>query len=629
VPHLLISRGERFHKEWVFSNVDIITIGRAPANDIVLSDPHRKVSRCHAAIVRAEPIEERYFVRDLGSLMATKVGGDIVYRRLLEDGDVIRIADYELVYCSSPAEHAPEEGVDLIDVLPEVDRAEVDRSTTLFSHQGVLKEVPLAHKRMEVIEELLKKTRGGGRLEELFEALMDPILHALDAVKGFVGLFPPDQEIPYQAVGLRGLDPRSGERIRIADPAFLDRLREGKTVHERTTLLAPILVREEAVGFLCLQRSPSAEPFSPEDRSFLCTLGRLAAAQLSRRSQTAAGRQLDASSEPLQWPMALVGKSEKMRETARRILSAASTDVNVLLLGETGTGKGVVARAIHEESARHNRPFINVDLTNLPATLAESELFGYRRGAFSDAKTDKKGRFELAHKGTIFLDEIGALSPDLQAKLLKPIAEKEITRLGDEKPIEVDVRVIAATNKILDSAVAQGTFARDLYRRINNFRIQLPPLREHKEDIPLLAFYFLDKYAKLYDKQTRAISHRAMRLLARYNWPGNIGELEGYIAAAVSEGKEVLFSWDFPAALQQAAPAAERETVPPGAPEQAPKSMEQAEKEHILEALEFTSGNITKAAEILKLSRQTVLNKMDQYGIPRRYQRSPEESAPH
>src|SRR5712691_8789189 len=305
--------------------------------------------------------------------------------------------------------------------------------------------------------------------------------------------------------------------------------------------------------------------------------------------------------------MTLVGHSKRMQEVSRQINEAASTDVNVLILGETGTGKGVVARAIHERLVRRKGPFVNVDLPNVPQTLAESELLGHRRGAFSDAKEDRAGHFERAHRGTIFLDEIGVLRHELQEKLLKPIAEKEITPLGSPRSVTVDVKVIAATNTDLRQAVAQGTFRADLYRRLNEYTIALPPLRERPEDIPLLACAFLDKYARQYNKKTRGLSHTAMQQLVRYHWPGNVGKLESAIKAAVSTGKEVLFSWDFPAAIHQ---------TPRERAQGQLKSVEEVEKAHIMEVLEFTRGNKTKAAAILGYrTTQTLYNKLDHYGI--------------
>jgi transcriptional regulator with PAS, ATPase and Fis domain len=247
----------------------------------------------------------------------------------------------------------------------------------------------------------------------------------------------------------------------------------------------------------------------------------------------------------------------------------------------------------------------------VPQTLAESELLGHKRGAFSDAKEDKAGHFERAHRGTIFLDEIGVLHRELQEKLLKPIAEKEITPLGSQRSMTVDMKVVAATNTDLQQAVVQGTFRADLYRRLNEYTIELPPLRERPEDIPLLACYFLDTYARQYNKGTRGFSHTAMQQLGRYHWPGNVGELESSIKAAVSTGKEALFSWDVPATIRQTPPARERGK---------PKSVEEVEKEHIMEVLEFTKGNKTQAAAILGYrTTQTLYNKLDNDGIPRNY----------
>lgn len=229
----------------------------------------------------------------------------------------------------------------------------------------------------------------------------------------------------------------------------------------------------------------------------------------------------------------VIGSSPRMQEVFQLISSVAPTDSTVLLLGETGSGKELIARAIHYNSPRRINKFMAIDCAALPDSLLESELFGYEKGAFTGAAKMKIGKFELAHKGTLFLDEIGNISPVIQMKLLRFLEEQEFERLGGTKTIKVDVRIIAATNENLEKAIAARSFREDFYYRINVFNINIPPLRERKEDIPLLANHFLKKYREKMKKPITGISKDAMKSLMAYNWPGNVRELENVIERAV------------------------------------------------------------------------------------------------
>ncbi len=238
----------------------------------------------------------------------------------------------------------------------------------------------------------------------------------------------------------------------------------------------------------------------------------------------------------------IIGKNQKMQEIYDLILNVSSTDATVLIMGETGTGKELVARSIHFNSGRKNKPFVTVNCSAMPEALLESELFGHEHGAFTGAVKQKLGRFELANGGTIFFDEMGDLSPSIQTKLLRVLQEKEFERVGGNQTIKVDVRIIAATNKDLSTAIKQGTFREDLFYRINVIPIILPPLRERKEDIPLLAAHFLEKYCAILKKDIRAISNDSMNAMLSYNWPGNVRELENIIERAVIMAKNTIIT---------------------------------------------------------------------------------------
>jgi Nif-specific regulatory protein len=311
----------------------------------------------------------------------------------------------------------------------------------------------------------------------------------------------------------------------------------------------------------------------------------------------------------------IVGGSRAMQQVYEQVAQVAPSSTTVLLRGESGTGKELVAHALHYSSPRAKKPFVRVSCAALPETLIESELFGYEPGAFTDARSQKKGRFELAHGGTLFLDEIGELSPAIQIKLLRVLQEKEIERLGSVESIEVNVRVVAATNKDLEEAVRRGEFREDLYYRLNVFGIFLPPLRERKTDIPLLADHFVEKCAADQGKDVRRIATSAIDLLMSYHWPGNVRELENCIerAVLVCEGGAV-HAHHLPPSLQTA-------EVSGTLPRQSLKDALAAhEKDLVLDALKSARGNRARAARLLDTTERIIGYAVRKHGIdPRRF----------
>jgi formate hydrogenlyase transcriptional activator len=302
----------------------------------------------------------------------------------------------------------------------------------------------------------------------------------------------------------------------------------------------------------------------------------------------------------------LVGDSAAMRRVAGQVEMVAPTDATVLILGETGTGKELVARAIHHLSGRREYPFVTLNCAAIPTGLLESELFGYERGAFTGALSRKIGRFELANKGTLFLDEVGDIPLDLQPKLLRALQEKEFERLGGTRTIPIDVRLLAATNRNLTQMMGDKLFRSDLYYRLKVFPITVPPLRDHPEDIPLLARHFTQKYASQMKRKIETIPSETMRALVSWSWPGNIRELENFIERAVilSRGPDLR------------APLAEiREH---GVAAQSGSTLEQVEREHILRVLRETGGVISAAALRLGMPRTTLNAMMRKLGISRK-----------
>jgi formate hydrogenlyase transcriptional activator len=303
----------------------------------------------------------------------------------------------------------------------------------------------------------------------------------------------------------------------------------------------------------------------------------------------------------------IVGHARAMQEVFNNIGMVAATDSTVLILGETGTGKELIARAIHDLSRRKRAVMIKVNCGALPSALAESELFGHERGAFTGAVQQKKGRFELAHNGTIFLDEVGELSADVQVKLLRVLQEQELERLGSTHTTKVNVRVIAATNRDLHEDVRRGTFRADLFYRLNIFPIHVPPLRERKEDVPLLAEHFVSECARRMGKPVRGIGAQAAARLTAYEWPGNIRELANVIERAVILCQGTLILEDHIGALTQASTRAASFFT-----------LEEMERQHILSALQRTGGVLAGpqgAARLLGMSRSTVWSRMRKLGI--------------
>jgi DNA-binding NtrC family response regulator len=311
----------------------------------------------------------------------------------------------------------------------------------------------------------------------------------------------------------------------------------------------------------------------------------------------------------------MVGRHPEMARIYQLITQIASTPTTVLITGESGTGKELVARAIHARSERRGQPFVAVNVAAIPEALVESELFGHEKGAFTGAHAKKLGRFELAHGGTVFLDEIGTLRLDLQAKLLRVLQEREIERLGGVRPVPVDVRILAATNVNLRSAVRERTFREDLYYRLNVVPIHVPPLRERREDIPALVEHFVRKIARECNRDVRGVSAGALEVLTRYDWPGNVRELENVLHRAVVLARSpVIHLQDVPldVAMPETGSRLGEDTSPP-----LREAMEQFERQYILRVLEGTGWNVSRAARRLGVHRNTVLTKLSGWGIQR------------
>jgi two-component system NtrC family response regulator len=309
----------------------------------------------------------------------------------------------------------------------------------------------------------------------------------------------------------------------------------------------------------------------------------------------------------------IITKSRKMQNVLELAAQVSRRDSTVLLTGESGTGKELLAKAIHQNSLRAGKPFVTVNCGALPETLAESELFGHRKGSFTGATGDRAGKFEAANEGTVFLDEVGELTPPLQVKLLRVIQEREVDKIGSPHPVKVNVRILAASNRNLKNLVEDGDFRDDLYYRLSVVTIELPPLRERRDDIPLLTRYFLKQYASRYGIPDLSVSEDAMEKMALYNWPGNIRELQNVIERLAVLAKDNLISVE---TLPEELRVAESRIASIGLklPEEG-IYLEEVEKEILLQALEKHGWNQTHAAKYLNISRKTLIYRMEKFAL--------------
>jgi len=402
------------------------------------------------------------------------------------------------------------------------------------------------------------------------------------------------------------------------EPLFLYRTRKRSPDTEESFICVPIKDRRKTVGALSITY-PYKQNRNYEDSVQLLTIVTSMIAQSLRLGQLVEQEraQLQGENALLKRELQqkydfrnIVGTSKEMRDVYEQIAQVAPSGATVLIRGESGTGKELVAHAIHYNSPRSSKPFVKVNCAALPESLIESELFGHEKGAFTGAVARKRGRFELAEGGTLFLDEIGDLSPAMQVKLLRALQEREFERVGGTETIKVNVRLITATNVDLEQAVSDGRFRSDLYYRLNVFSIYLPPLRERKTDILLLADHFLEKYGRQNGKRIKRISTPAIDMLMTYHWPGNVRELENVVerATLVCEGN-VIHGYHLPPTLQTAEGSG---TVTKMSLDQAVNAFE---KDMIQDALKTTRGNRARAARLLDTTERILGYKVKKYEI--------------
>ena len=433
-----------------------------------------------------------------------------------------------------------------------------------------------------------------------------------------------DKSLPLDSFAALGELLRDDKTLRLVDSQlpFAIRLFFNSQLHGKMALVTPVRVAGQAYGLLGFVWSKESA-FEDHDVALVEGIADQIGTALERDQLSAEVMRL--KSELHQKQSEIIGQAPSIRRAIELGINVADTNTTVLVLGESGTGKELIANLIHFNSGREDRPFIKINCGAIPESLLESELFGHEKGAFTDARSQRQGRFEEADGGTLFLDEIGEMPLQAQVKLLRVLQDGEFTRVGGKQVIKSDVRVVAATNSDLEAAVAAGTFRKDLYYRLSVFPISLPPLRERPEDIHLLIFHFLELYKEKSGRFVSGISKEAMRALVNYAWPGNVRELENAIERAViiASGRQIEID-DLPEAISRSASeafayarqeraAAAGEGRAFGIDISLPASMDEIEKQVIEATLDYTTGDKSQAARLLNIGRKTLYRKLEQY----------------
>ena len=552
---------------------------------------------------------------DLESYNGTFVNAVPIGEQSLNHGDQIAVGHVLFLFLLHEAEDADGgSSVELSDEeLGNLSTIRLERKEALYlKPSAVVAALPPDARIARDLNALLKISTSLSAVRELSaleHELLETILDTIPAERAAILLVRENSEALVASYG-RDKKSQTEQPIRISRSVAEKVLREGagilcldESLREAESLLAaqvcsllcvPLVVRERVVGLIYLDTSNPAIVFDEGHLQLLTAVGGIAAVAIENVQQL---EWLHSENERLHEEINLehnmIGESPRMREVYRFIEKIAPADATVLIRGESGTGKELVAHAIHDNSDRSSKPFAAINCAVLSEPLLESELFGYERGAFTGAVAQKRGRLEVADGGTLFLDEVGELTPATQSKLLRVLQERQFERLGGTRTIDVDVRVLAATNRNLEEAIKDGTFRADLYYRLNVISLTLPPLRERREDIPLLASHFAVKYGKKCKRPVNGISPEARACLVAYDWPGNVRELENAIERAVVLGNtDVILPDDLPEAILSTAPVPEKLS-------NYHEAVLAMKKQYVLRALEQTNGNYTEAAKHL------------------------------
>jgi Nif-specific regulatory protein len=595
---------------------EALSVGRDSTNVVRLADS--LLSRRHCRIERAG---ERLVLTDLESLNGTFVNGRPVREHTLADGDRVTVGESCFIFLSGEGESAdsPSNPVTL------TDRSMQAHSTVrLKAEEALYLRPPAGEERLgDIVRDLALLVRVSTSVNsvretaELQRELLRLVFEAVPAERGAILLVGEDGRV----VSEFGLD-RAGDAsstVEVSRTILRQVLEEGTAVlagdliegrfdtveslraaRLSSLLCAPLMLYGRALGAVYLT---AADPSTHFDEGHLqlvtviCSIAAVALNNTRHVERLESERDLLRAEATVEHGM--VGESAAVKRVYQFIARVAPADTTVLVRGESGTGKELAARALHQNSPRGERPFVAINCAALTETLLESELFGHERGAFTGALAQKKGKLEVADGGTLFLDEVGEMPATLQAKLLRVLQEREFERVGGTRTIRVDVRVVAATNRDLEEAVKSGGFRQDLYYRLNVVSFEMPPLRERREDIPLLASYFVSKYAAKFKRRVTGLSTEARECLTNYDWPGNVRELENAVERAVVLGStDRVLPEDLPETVLESAP----DPSSPGNPPPVTRyhdALREAKRQLILRALEQSSGSFTEAARLL------------------------------
>jgi Nif-specific regulatory protein len=558
-----------------------VSVGRHENNSVAIDDV--AASKYHCVISLSG---ESFLLKDLDSRNGTFVNGSPVRERLLEDNDEIRVGGSVFLFRRDQKD---------------TQLSTIRSSDSIFLNPRKLEEtLPVSDRTTRGIHVLLRISQAlqtAQTVEDLERRLLELLFEAVPAGRGSI-LLSGEPEAPFTL--LRGhsavaespaIDPEISRQVLEDRTAVLQRNPEDPV------LAAPLVCRDGVEGLLYLDNCGESGDFDDGHLELVSAVGSIAGMAVRNLLQVEELRlEKQRLEQEIRIEHDMVGDSEAMRGVHKFISRVAGRESTILIAGESGTGKELVARAIHDNSPRRSKPFVAINCAAINDNLLESELFGHEKGAFSSAVAMKRGMFEMADGGTLFLDEIGELASGLQAKLLRALETREFTRVGGTRPIRVDVRIVAATNRDLEAASAAKTFRQDLYFRLNVISITLPPLRDHREDIPALANYFARKFGESMKRNVRGVSEKAMSALMRYHWEGgNIRELRNSIEHAVVMGSsDLILLEDLPESVLETVPAA-----PIGWTGSFQDSVTEFKRCKVREALDRANGVITEAAKLL------------------------------
>jgi Nif-specific regulatory protein len=578
---------------------EAMVIGRETAAHLCIADA--SVSRRHSKI---EKKDDAFVITDLDSLNGTFVNDVPVKSRVLDHGDRVRIGDSQFLFLTHEGDAMSKSSDVTLD-----EATVISGSTVQFRFDHAINLMARDLSALMKVSTTINSIRG---LDDLLERLLELLFEVVPAERGAILL---TNEGSFETSLIFGLDRVQGKNqaVKVSRTIVQQVLRDGvallandgaaKSTHASESLAltrahsvmcVPLLIFERKLGVLYLDTTRARDQFTRDHLQLVAAIAGISAVAIENARQF---QWLERENERLLSDVNIehnmIGESPAMQRVYHFISKVAPTDATVLINGESGTGKELAARAIHRNSKRAQKPFMAVNCAALNESLLETELFGHEKGSFTGALAQKKGRLEIADGGTIFLDEIGELTPALQVKLLRVLQEREFERVGGTVTINVDLRVIAATNKNLEEAIEAGQFRQDLYYRLNVVSLEMPPLRDRREDIMLLANYFADKYGARCNRKLRGFAPETRACLTAYDWPGNVRELENTIERAVVLGTtDLVLAEDLPETMLE-------RQVNVTNPATYHTAVAQAKKAIILNAMDQTEGNFNDAAKLL------------------------------